>query len=108
MIRLETRQQVRAIVDQREEGVTLTQLHNQFQRMATRLQLRTMLGALYEKGEISRERVKALNRSETKYYPFNGKPPVKRKRNKRTEEDKTMLDMSDFLPGRKYQPYIDF
>ncbi|HTA28448.1 MAG TPA: hypothetical protein VK809_11705, partial [Bacteroidia bacterium] len=107
MIRLETRQQVKIIVDQHDEGITLTRLHNQFQRMVTRLQLRTLLGALYEKGDISRERVLELNRSETKYYPFNGQPPVKRKRKPKQEEDKQILDVKDFLPGGKYQPYIE-
>ncbi len=107
MIRMETRRQVKAIVDQHEEGITLTRLHNQFQRVVTRLQLRTLLGALYEKGEISRERVLELSRSETKYYPFNGTPPVKKKRKQKVEEDKEILDVKDFLPGGMYQPYIE-
>jgi hypothetical protein len=107
MKRIETRQQVKAIVDRYEEGISLTRLHNQFQRMATRLQLRTMLGALYEKGEISRERVKELNRSETKYYPFNGNPPTKRKQKPKLVQEKTMLDRSDFMPGGKYLAFIE-
>jgi len=107
MIRIQTRTQVKAIVDGHEEGITLTRLHNQFQRMATRLQLRTMLGALYEKGEISRERVQELNHSETKYYPFNGSPPVKRKRKPKQVQEKTELDMSDFMPGGKYLAFIE-
>ena len=107
MKRIETRQQVKAMVDRYEEGITLTRLHNQFQRMATRLQLRTMLGALYEKGEISRQRVKELNRSETKYYPFNGNPPVKRKHKLKCHQEKTMLNRTDFMPGGMYLAFIE-
>ncbi|HTB31760.1 MAG TPA: hypothetical protein VK808_07025 [Bacteroidia bacterium] len=108
MIRIETREHVRALVEKHPEGITLTKLHNQVYRMITRLQLRTVLGVLYAKSRISRERVHELNRRETKYYPFNGKPPVKRARKPVKVSDTKMLDMKDFMPGKKYQAYLDF
>ena len=108
MIRIETREQVKAIVMQSPEGISLTQLHNKFHRIMTRLQLRTVLTSLYKKGEISRERVCALNRRETQYYPFNGKPPVTREKRIIKLRDKKMLSMKDFMPGKKYQAYIEF
>ena len=108
MIRIETREQVKALVNQYPEGISLTHLHNKIHRIVTRLQLRTALGSLYMKGEITRERVTTLNRRETKYFPFNGKEPLIKKRNPVKEEDKKMLSMKDFMPGKKYQAYIDF
>ena len=107
MIRIETREQVKAMVNEYPEGISLTQLHNKVQRIVTRLQLRTLLGALYIRGEIDRQRVKTLNRRETKYYPFNGLPPVKRKRKPKNESDSPMLSLKDFMPGGKYQAYIE-
>jgi hypothetical protein len=107
MIRIETREQVKSMVGEYPDGISLTQLHNKVQRIVTRLQLRTMLGTLYTNGEISRERVKTLNRKETKYYPFNGMPPVRRKRKPKTENDGKILTMKDFMLGGNYQAYIE-
>ncbi len=108
MKRIETRNEVKAIVDMNPDGISLTHLMNKFQRITTRLQLRTMLGALFTNSEISRERICIHNRRVTKYFPFNGTPPVKKKRNKVKERNRKMLSMKDFMPGRKYSPYIDF
>lgn len=108
MIRIETRDQVKCLVAEHPEGISLTELHCKVQRMLTRLQLRTLLGTLYTKGEISRLRVSVLNRRETKYYPYNGMPPVTRKRKQKKENNSDMLSMKDFMPGEKYQPYIEF
>ena len=107
MIRIETREQIKALVARYPEGISLTQLHNQVQRLVTRLQLRTMLGALYMKGEISRARVEALNRRETKYYPFNGLPPATKARKPKKENNGRMLTMKDFMVGGKYQAYLE-
>lgn len=107
MIRNETREQIKSLVAEYPEGISLTNLHNKVHRIVTRLQLRTLLGSLYTKGEITRERVDALCRRETRYYPFNGQPPVKRIRKPRKECDHEMLSLKDFLPGQKYQPYIE-
>jgi hypothetical protein len=108
MIRIETREYVKTLVNESPEGISLTRLHNKVQRMITRLQLRTALGTLYAKGEISRERVTEFNRRETKYYPFNGQAPVKRAKKAKKESDWGMLSMKDFMPGKKYRAYIDF
>jgi hypothetical protein len=108
MKRFETREQIKTMVMGYEEGISLTELHNKVHREVTRLQLRTLLGSLYMKGEITRERVKEHNRRETKYFPFSGKPPVTRKKKPAQENDSNMLTMKDFMPGKKYQAYIDF
>jgi hypothetical protein len=108
MIRIETRLHIKSLVENYPDGISLTKLHNRVYRMVTRLQLRTILGALYMNSEITRQRVFELNRRETKYYPFNGKPPVTKKKNPVKEKDTQMLDMKDFMPGKKYQAYLDF
>jgi len=108
MIRIETREHVKSIVNGYPDGISLTRLHNKVHRMITRLQLRTVLTALYRKGEISRERVTELNRRETRYYPFNGTEPVKRKVNRIKKRSGRMLSMKDFMPGKKYRAYLDF
>jgi len=109
MIKAATREYLKSVVLASNEGISLSELHSKAHRTLTRLQLRTMLDTLYTKGEISRERITTLNRRETRYYPFNGKPPLKRKHRQATEnEGSTMLSMKDFMPGRKYAAYIDF
>jgi hypothetical protein len=108
MIKQEIRQQVKARVEESPEGISLTHLHNKFQSKLNRTKLRALLGALYKKGEITRERIHKVQRRETMYFPFNGKPIVKRVRKKTKERDKKMLSMKDFMPGKKYQAYIDF
>lgn len=106
MKKTEIRQQVKSLVMEYPEGISLTYLHNKVHRMVTRLQLRTLLGSLYSRQEISRERVTVHNRRETKYYPFNGLAPVRRKRRPAKENEGDMLSMEDFMPGKKYAPYI--
>jgi hypothetical protein len=107
MKRIETRNHIKSIVENYPEGISLTQLHNKFQRTVTRLQLRSLLGVLYMNGEITRQRVSMLSRRVTKYYPFNGSEPVKRKLKHLKERNKKMLSMKDFMPGKKYQAYIE-
>jgi hypothetical protein len=108
MIGKETRNQVKSMVNDYSEGISLNHLHNKFHRKVTRLQLRTLLGAMYMRSEISRERMITYNKRETKYFPFNGKSPVKRKMNRAKDGDSKMLSMKDFMPGKKYAAYIDF
>lgn len=108
MKKTEIRQHVKSLVLEYPEGVSLTHLHLKLHRIVTRLQLRTLLGSLYNRSEISRERVDALNRRETRYYPFNGQGPVRRKRRPAKENEGDMLSMDDFMPGKKYAAYIDF
>lgn len=108
MIKLEVKQQVKLLVNQSPEGISLTKLHNIMQSKLTRLKLRSLLGALYKRTQLSRERMTIRNRRETLYFPFNGKPPVTRPRKKVKERDKKMLSMKDFMPGKKYAAYIDF
>lgn len=107
MIKSETRQLVRDLVNQSPEGISLTALHNKVQRLIVRIKLRCVLGTLYKNSEISRERVLHKSRRVTLYYPFNGKPPVKRMKKKVRERNKKMLSMKDFMPGKKYQAYIE-
>jgi hypothetical protein len=104
----EIRELVKSLVYEYPDGISLTHLHHKVHREVTRLQLRTLLGALYAKGQITRERVTEFNRRETKYYPFNGQPPVKRAKNKARESDSKMLSMKDFMPGKRYRAYLDF
>jgi hypothetical protein len=107
MIRIETREHVKYIVNEYTDGISLSALHGKMHRKITRLQLRTLLGKLYAKKEISRERVIALNRRETKYFPFNGSEPVTRKKKAVVENNNKMLSMKDFMAGKKYQAYIE-
>jgi hypothetical protein len=107
MIRIETREYVKSIVEEYTEGISLSKLHAQLHRTVTRLQLRTVLTALYKNERISRERVHENSRRITKYYPFNGTAPVTRKRKKVRQRDKKMLSMKDFMPGKKYQAFIE-
>ncbi len=108
MIKQELRQQVKIVVEQSPDGISLTHLHNKFQSKITRLKLRALLGALYKKNEITRERMKLPQLRETLYFPYNGKPVVRRARKKVRERDKKMLSMKDFMPGKKYKAYLDF
>jgi len=108
MIKAETREYINSVINASPEGVSLSELHSKVHRTLTRLQLRTMLDGLYMRSEVSKERIEKFNRRETHYYPFNGKPPGKRKRKPKTECENAMLSMKDFMPGQKYAPYIDF
>jgi len=108
MIKAETREYIHSVINASPEGVSLSQLHSKVHRKLTRLQLRTMLDGLYMRSQVSKERIEKFNRRETHYYPFSGKPPVKKKRKGKTERDSPMLSMKDFMPGQKYAPYIDF
>jgi hypothetical protein len=107
MIKIETKTLIKSIVDQSPEGISLTHVHNKVQRLITRLKLRCVLGNLYKKEEITRERTINKGRRETMYYPYNGKPPVKRKKKLLKERDRKTLSMKDFMPGKKYAAYIE-
>jgi hypothetical protein len=108
MIKTETREYVKSLVMDAQQGISLSELHGKMHRTLTRLQLRTTLDTLYVKGTISRERITELSRRETRYYPFNGKEPMKRKNTQARENESDILSMKDFMPGRKYAAYIDF
>ena len=108
MKKIEIRELVKNMVYDYPEGASLTQLHHKVHRLVTRLQLRTLLGSLYLNSEITRERVSVHNRRETRYYPFNGKPPVTRPKGKPKESEGKLLSMKDFMPGKKYRAYLDF
>lgn len=108
MIKPETREYIRSLINNSPEGISLSQLHSKVHRQLTRLQLRSMLDGFYMRSEVSKERIQKFNRRETHYYPFNGKTPVKKKRKHQTECEGSMLSMKDFMPGKKYAPYIDF
>ena len=107
MIKTETRLLIISLVNQADEGISLTSIHNKVQRLITRVKLRYMLSGLYQNGKISRERVLHQNRRETRYYPFSGKPPVSRVKVKVRERDKKILSMKDFMPGKKYRAFIE-
>jgi hypothetical protein len=107
MISQEIKEQVKRMVDENTEGISLSEVHRKVPRTITRLQIRTLLRLLYMGSEISCQRVEVMRRKQTMYYPFNGQAPVTRKKNPRKENTGEILTMADFLPGGKYMPYLE-
>lgn len=106
MTRTEIREHVKSAVHEFPDGGSLTDIHNKVRRLLTRLQLRTLLGNMYAKSEISRERVIYKGKKITHYYPFNGKSPVVRKQQVKQQNTGRILSMKDFRTGGAYNPQL--
>jgi hypothetical protein len=107
MKRIETRNQVKTMVDTHTEGITLTELHTHFQRLVTRLQLRTLLRALVENNEITAERMLWKCKKQTVYFPFSGAPNKKRKKKIVKLNNSRYLTVKDFKRNGAYTPFAD-
>ena len=71
---------VKSLVDISPDGISIDHLHVKCSRILTRDKLRALLSFMYLNKLISKERVKVYNKKEARYFPFNGKATVKRKR----------------------------